>query len=631
LKTRRLSYLLRRTLESPLDFLAHKAWIRVCESLLFRPRSPLTSVAESLYIRKLDSSPLSSQPLRLDPAAFTKTQRLQLQKLARVAQEGQFNCLGYGLVDISSPESFHTDCVHHHSWPRDWFPDIDFVCSETRADVKIAWEKSRLQWLLQLTVFAVVERPDDVNTDTITERFLMWQHANPFLFGVNWCSAMEVAVRAINLVTIYRLLLPDLNPTQRSAFHKSLAQHRLYLRLFPEVSDVPGNHYLATQTGALVLDSLMEGDDVFLQQYAGYTKLARAQFNDDGMHIEHAPVYHRLCTDMVLTAYLFAKDRHLPEATSPHQTLEPLLQASTRAMRVVSSEQGLIPVFGDNDSGQIFDFGQNARDAGLYVTTHGSTALLSQFLRAIFPDFSNIQALFGTSPVPSPQASAYPFYTLQTGTLKIVIRAGSLGLSGRGAHDHDDNLSFWLFDQDDDVIVETGCSPYTRSISEREACIRSSSHNVLTPLGEERYGLAEGSVFKTVRGAPTAVVVSQSPESVKAVYTGSFTHERTFHAHHGVIDIRDTLKDATGRFTLNLFLNRTHSTASPVVAPARDTLNFPARNRRNYTIDFSGIQPTTLQHNKACFYPNYAEVQSIEHLSAELDSSISSAMRIRRA
>ena len=84
------------------------------------------------------------------------------------------------------------------------------------------------------------------------------------------------------------------------------------------------------------------------------------------------------------------------------------------------------------------------------------------------------------------------------------MRVGAQGLKGRAPHDHDDALSIWVSKGGRDLVAEMGCHSYTLDAAIREEYIVSTAHNLVQPQGRVRYEPIMGSIFKTIRGAPTA-------------------------------------------------------------------------------------------------------------------------------
>ena len=140
-----------------------------------------------------------------------------VESLARDFDAGRWQCLGYGHYVLSGGR-WSIDDFHSHEWPHAYFADIDFVVRDKRCDVKVPWEKSRMHWLTAAALACCFDH--DPTTRERRQRVAMnlfddWVRENPFGVGVNWVSAMEVSIRAINIIVSFALLGGTVGPSER--------------------------------------------------------------------------------------------------------------------------------------------------------------------------------------------------------------------------------------------------------------------------------------------------------------------------------------------------------------------------------------------------------------------------------
>jgi hypothetical protein len=388
--------------------------------------------------------------------------------------------------------------------------------------VKVVWEFSRLQWLPWLAEGAQIDLPRrDVFVQAFIDTIDDWALENPLGYGPNWTCGMEVSIRAVNLGMSLALVHDLMSSDCRGRIVGLLADHLEFIRRFPEISDVRGNHYLADLMGLAVLESLLRpGSSSHVAAVRAFAEVANEQFDDEGAHLEYATVYHRLCLDMVAIVTALAHRTSLPTTAS-------LLAVMRRALRFaehVSATDGLLPVIGDSDSGRVLWFGESPRRyraaAELFMAITGEDFRrgAEEYLGAWLCAMAGVDP-----PASAPAAAARPAYAELNGFAvareaewTVVMRCGPQGLEGRAPHDHDDALNVWLFIDDDDVLVDEGCHSYTLDPSIRNAYIASTRHNVVTPGEMERYPLTSGSIFATVRGAPAGVVQPLKGSAVPA-------------------------------------------------------------------------------------------------------------------
>jgi hypothetical protein len=429
-----------------------------------------------------------------------------LNKIGELSMYGLFNCLGFGLVKISGKDAWHTDCIHHYHWPLHYFSRIDFIKSTVHCDVKIVWEKSRLQYLLSLAILNSTQPSTTIYLEKLKEIIFSWIKENPCGFGPNWVSAMEVAIRGVNLLIIYTLVQQDLSIKQKNSMLHALAEHHFFLRHFPEKSDVSGNHYLATEMGLFILGLFISNTkdecDILLNKFLS---VSQEQFTTDGLHIEFSPTYHLLCLEMIAIAYSFAQYFKLNNTNK----LYSLLCKANHISTMLADSKGRLPLFSDNDSGKILDLGQDSRYINHFSKADG---LFLKLLNCISP-----LSFAGQDSNTTSSQYIKPFGMLISKNAKLVYRCGEHGLLGRAAHDHDDNLSFWFTAFDHEIIIEAGSAPYTLNAKHREETISSTSHNVITAKGKVRFIPQSGSIYKTVRGAAIANLINSDANQAIAL------------------------------------------------------------------------------------------------------------------
>jgi hypothetical protein len=458
---------------------------------------------------------------------------------ARRASSGKWTVLGYGEVSIPAADGWAEDRVHGYRWPHRYFSFIDFVAADKHCDVKIPWELSRLQYLVWLAEGYLF---DPAARDTFVPRYTAivedWIESNRPGFGVNWTSAMEVAIRGLNLMLSAAVLAEDLPARTRDLVIQSLADHYAFLRRFPELSDVPGNHYLTDLLGEVGLSVVVgEGGD-FAHAIEAFIAEADRQFEPDGCHIERAPVYHRLCTDMVAMAAAFAARQTV---TPPDRMLQ-ILERSISFARFIADTHAILPVIGDCDSGQVLELALPARDASALLALaddHDGRNLPDQTVwwRAIA---GNDGVKVSTSRPPR-AGSRSGFLIARSGPCCVAMRVGAQGLGGRAPHDHDDAQSVWVSAEGRDLIVDRGCHSYTLDPAIRIADISSRAHNVLQPVAGPRFGGREGSINLTMRGASTCYFADAGVVDGNPRLTATIDRAGALSSITRVLDLRSTL------------------------------------------------------------------------------------------
>lgn len=427
-------------------------------------------------------------------------------------------CLGYGRVPVPEGSAWHTDSTSGFTWSNRYFARVNFLTHGQDADVKVPWEVSRLQWLVWLGE-AAAAHPDPEQArhagDTLRDTLAEWRRANPVGYGPNWTVSMEVAIRAINVALAVSLAWEALGDDDRRSVRVMLHEHAVYLHRFPELSDHVGNHYLVNVCGLIHLSVLVFGTETpGSATVKSWVHALVSQFEADGLHVEHAPLYHRLCVETVLWA---AASLARVSGTVP-TALAATVEASCTALRALEMSSGLLPVIGDADSGQVVLTGEASRSARYIRQLLGVDGGIAPLMRLVAGGATPLQAAADALRAPSPTGDSSgvrvarlgPYVRMSRGPVEVAVRAGAHGLHGRASHDHDDNAAPWVTLEGRDLLVEGGCFTYTRSAAERLMDLSSARHNVATIGDHFRFVPLAGSMSPTVANAPIAVVQSVS-------------------------------------------------------------------------------------------------------------------------
>ncbi|MBX9635796.1 MAG: hypothetical protein K2X44_12505, partial [Magnetospirillum sp.] len=283
------------------------------------------------------------------------------------------------------PMDWHADFKSGYRWPlRVWGASTAYA-HKPGVDVKVPWELARLQHLPWLALAHAAE-PDAALPKEFRNQVLDFLAANPPGWGVNWACAMDVAIRAANLVMAWDLFRAH-GTSFDEVFEEELASTLLahgrhvahHLEWNPQHR---GNHYLANIAGlAFIAAALPRSTETDLWLAFATQQLDAEilrQFGPDGANFEASTAYHRLSAEMALFAVALilglpedrraalteydAKAWRLKPAVTPGPmawppfgtaTLERLAGAA-RFAGDVTKPSGDIVQIGDNDSGRFF-------------------------------------------------------------------------------------------------------------------------------------------------------------------------------------------------------------------------------------------------------------------------------------
>lgn len=224
-------------------------------------------------------------------------------------------------------------------------------CEVMHDDIRLQWESGRLQELSRLGI-AFQETGDLSFVQQFEQTVMLWVEQYPYLFGIHWVCPMEVALRAINLLTAYDQFPENrFSPEFCMYFQQVLRQHADYLYAHDEWSDKPNNHYLAGLVGYLYLCVHFEYEIFFKKQrditIQRLLKQWQHQLNHDGTSYEGSTAYHRLDTELMYLFIELCVDRGIPLPEWIHNQYAKMLQFLADAC----DAQGNLAKIGDDDSG----------------------------------------------------------------------------------------------------------------------------------------------------------------------------------------------------------------------------------------------------------------------------------------
>lgn len=287
--------------------------------------------------------------------------------------------------DLYRPIDWHVDFKSGWRWsPRVWGGSTPYG-HQPGVDVKVPWELARLQHLPRLALAYAVDR-DPALAREFRNQVLDFLAANPPGWGVNWACAMDVAIRAANLILAWDLFRAH-GATFDGDFAGELmaalqAHGRHVVHHLEWNPHHRGNHYLADICGlawiAAALPRSLESDLWLAFAVQQLEAEIPRQFGEDGGNFEASTAYHRLSTEMALFTVALVlglpadKRAALAEYRGDLWGLRPKvapgpmawppfgtdsLRRPGRALcfaRDVTKPSGDIVQIGDNDSGRFF-------------------------------------------------------------------------------------------------------------------------------------------------------------------------------------------------------------------------------------------------------------------------------------
>lgn len=345
-----------------------------------------------------------------------------------------------------------------------WFRDIRFG-DRPGVDVKLPWELARMQHL-PLIALAYRAAPRPVYLAAFRDQILDFIAQNPPRRGVNWVTAMDVAIRAVNWLIAWDIFEGSgatFDDEFRGVFSASLIAHGRHIRRNLErAPDHRGNHYLADLAGLALLGAFLPDHPQGRHwlRFAARTLPAeiRYQFHAEGTHFEGSTAYHRFCTEMAAWGIAALRWRGMIIPPEVDQRLANAVQFT----REVSLPNGDFLQIGDNDSGRF-----TALDPLPLLAVKPMYGGFSEAVGVASPLPGTMQSIRISLPpeaITSLELRAYPafgLYLWRGPRLLVSMRCGPIGAHGLGTHDHNDQLAVAIWLDGRWLIEDPGSYVYT--------------------------------------------------------------------------------------------------------------------------------------------------------------------------
>jgi hypothetical protein len=476
---------------------AHEVGVRVAQEVNKRLDATRARLGFSPLKQALARGPRTPGRFFFDPAdvpALVECLRARLpEEAARIVRDAEqicarrFDLLGYRALDFGREIDWHLDPVNGRRAPRaPWFrvPFLDF---NAVGDHKIIWELNRHQHLTTLAR-AFLLTNENRYLDELQAQWHAWQSANPYPYGINWASSLEVAFRCLSWIWIDHLL------GGRAAMAPAIAQHARYVEKYLSTYFAPNTHLLGEAVALYFAGTLYP-------QFAAASRWRRRgweiieneaarQVLPDGMHFEQSTYYHVYALDMFLHARLLAARN----GESIPAELDAVIERMADALHA-QSQAGAAPRFGDDDGGRLFDPRRNrtehmldplATAAALYrrpdfkAAAGGTLREESLWLLGLegMEEFDRLPA------APHPPAStrcaasgAYCLVATEPVVREVIVDAGPHGY-GSGGHGHADALSLQWITQGQHWLIDPGAFCYPLPLG-RNRFRGTAAHNTL--------------------------------------------------------------------------------------------------------------------------------------------------------
>ncbi len=391
----------------------------------------------------------------------------------RIVDDHCWQLLGFGERCFGTEVQWTRDPISNYVWPLDYHRDINLMRADG-SDVRVLWELNRLGHFLTLARAYSVTKDERYAGEFFTQ-LRTWIEQNPYGRGPNWACAMEVALRAMNLLAAFEIFRHSahLDAAMLQSFLLLLQQHGRHIQRNLEFSYIAtSNHYLSDVVGMLWLGIMLpELQDEEWWRDSGSVSMLREmdkQVLADGADFEASTGYHRFVTELFLYSFMLCRDNDVEIEQRYWTKLRQMLVY----IRAYLRPDGFAPLIGDTDSGQVLPVPGRRADDHAYLLEIGARVFNDPALKT-----------------PCTASQAFPqagTYIMRHDDLYLCFNASDAGLNGRGSHGHNDALSIEVSANGRAYIVDPGTYVYTGDLQKRHEFRSTAYHSTVQIDGCEQ-------------------------------------------------------------------------------------------------------------------------------------------------
>ena len=399
-------------------------------------------------------------------------------------------------IKFTEQIDWHLDVLGHRSIPVVFWKDVKYRNPEYVREVKYTWELNRHQHFVTLGK-AFFLTGNKRFARTLFSQWLDWIDKNPYPFGINWTSALELGFRLISWTWALQFAKRsrELTPEIFARILQSVEQHARFIERHLSGYSSANNHLIGEAVGLIYAGTYFpELNQAVRWRKLGFEILYReipAQVYPDGVSKEQTAHYQRYIFDFGILARVAA---HFLSYLFPRQ-VDDVLRKMAHFMSSLMDSRGNVPAIGDEDGGEALRLTEKNDNRYHHVMSTASVVFQDRAFRTFAPTFAEstfwltgphgaevFRRLKPAKEVPSLQRFPYGGYiTLRRrgpdGEQHFVFDHGPLGMGSLAAHGHADMLSFWLSVNGEPVLIDSGTYLYAGAGPWRDYFKGTRAHN----------------------------------------------------------------------------------------------------------------------------------------------------------
>ena len=501
----------------------------------------------------------------------------QIMLWADNAMLHKFNYLGSGWTQLS-PMVWNRDFKSDYEWPNgQFYRTYKYGSGERNNDIKVVWELSRCHHLLWLAEAYVLTGKKEYANEVVCQ-IEHWIDNNPLMYSVNWTCAMDVAFRAINWLYALNLIKRSGVLTDRlcGKIYTSLFEHGFFIiNNLEKTIPYSGNHYLSDLVGLLFISSFLRENRAarkwFKFAIKEFCNEVDNEININGVHYENSTSYHRLVSELFLSAYTLLVRQNNITADKIKDKISSLLNF----VSAYTKPNRLSPIIGDNDDGRLLPFTPRDFRDHSYLLDFGAI-----LFGKTYPNGYgwSAESYIITSQLPRkssklqdhketflcPEAGYAIIQNSNTylivGNTPFSLKRSMGSCSFVGTHTHSDLLSFELSVFGSDIIVDPGSYVYTSDKISRNKYRSTRMHNTVVIDGQDQHRMPTNNMFGMTADTKNHLLDIENKNSTvigsydKICSNGELHHKRQFSLTKNELFITDNLSYA-GEHSVELYFH----------------------------------------------------------------------------
>lgn len=379
-----------------------------------------------------------------------------------------------------------------NTWPEEPFsPTINISQRVDIGDIRTNWELNRHFQFAALAKSYYCTK-DQMYLSELKELFSDWNKHNLFLHGVEWTSAMELAIRVNSWVyTLAFLKKSDCEEEIIGELEHGILVMTDYIMKHRARFSSANNHLIVEMYTVALVGILTEYTPWRDEALKILTEELPKQNYADGVNKEMSLHYQSFVMEAygLLWLLMIKNNIDIPEVWKSY------LRAMTEFVADSTDDFGRTMEFGDSDEGKILDLNGFVNNHYQYILNLMSCLLDKSYtgstwhenLEWIVPEsMRTVKEKYIPGLVCSRKEGGYTFFRSKDRRVLIGIDHAELGYGSIAAHGHADALSFQLFIDGQPVLVDSGTYNYHVTPEDRNYFRSTAAHNTVMIDGQEQ-------------------------------------------------------------------------------------------------------------------------------------------------